>query len=216
MQEVSLIIAFGAGFLSFFGPCILPLLPPYFSWLFNVSQEELKKEGFKKRLFLHSLLLVLGFSIFFIVLGAGASFLGSLLIRQRLLVQKVGGLVIVFFGLQLIGLFKSFSFSKELFSKVNHKTSSFFVGLIFAFAWVACFSPVLGSILVLSSFQDTLDKGLILLSVYSLGLAVPFLLSSILLGFLIEKIEKFKKTVKWINLFSGLILIILGILLRVL
>lgn len=213
MQEVSLFVAFGAGFLSFFGPCILPLLPPYFSWLFNVSQDELKKPGFKKKLFLHSLLLVLGFSIFFIVLGAGASLVGSIFIQQRLLIQKLGGLIIIFFGLNLVGLFKGFIISKRLFSKIDYKTSSFLVGLIFAFAWVACFSSVLGAILVLSSFQGTLSEGVVLLSVYSLGLAVPFLLSSVLAGFLIERMNKIKKLFKWVNLFSGLILITLGILL---
>ena len=213
MGEISLIIAFSAGFLSFFGPCILPLIPPYFSWLFNVSQDRLRKPGFKKRLFLHSFLLVLGFSTFFIILGAGASLIGSILIQQRLLIQKIGGLAIIFFGLQLMGLFKEFKTLKKLFSKIDYKTSSFLVGLIFAFAWVACFSPVLGAILVLSSFQETLKEGIILLSVYSLGLAVPFLLSSVFLGFLMEKIEKFRRALKWINLFSGLILISLGILL---
>lgn len=213
MVNVSLAIAFGAGFLSFFGPCILPLLPPYFSWLFSVSQKELGEGKLRKKLLFHSLLIVLGFSIFFIILGAGASFLGSLLAGHRLLIQKIGGLIIIFFGLQFAGLFKNFYILKRLFSKINYKTSSFLVGLIFAFAWVACFSPVLGSILVLSSFQATLYEGVMLLSFYSLGLAIPFILSSVLLGPLIERIKNINRVIKWVNIFSSLLLVILGFLL---
>ncbi len=104
-------------------------------------------------------------------------------------------------------------FVEKLFSKLDYKTHSLLVGLTFAFAWVACFSPILGSILILSSFQGTLSQGVVLLSFYSLGLAVPFLITSLFLGNLIEKIESLTKITKWINLFSGLILIILGIML---
>ncbi len=207
-QEVSIITAFFAGFLSFLAPCILPLIPSYFAWLVRT----------KINIFLNSLFLILGFSIIFIILGASASLIGQVLAPYRLLVQRIGGLIIILFGLEFIGflkIFKNYRFNlvKKLFSKFDHKTSSFFVGLVFAFAWIACFGPILGSILVLSSFQGTLTQGVILLSFYSLGLAIPFLLSSLFLGVLIKKIKFFIKITKWINLFSGLILIILGILL---
>ena len=133
-------------------------------------------------------------------------------------VQRIGGLVIILFGLEFVGflrIFKSYrsGLIKKLFSKLNYKASSFLVGLTFAFAWVACFSPILGSILVLSAFQQTLSQGIIFLSFYSLGLAVPFLLVSLFIGFVMEKIKVFTKLTKWINLFSGLILIAIGILL---
>lgn len=217
-QEISLITAFVAGFLSFFAPCILPLIPPYFAWLLGISQEELQNRNIKIKLFIHSLFLVLGFSILFIALGASASKLGQALLPYRLLVQKVGGLIIILFGLEFAGILKIFknhrvNLIKKIFSKFNHQTSSFLVGLTFAFAWVACFSPILGSILVLSSFQGTLIQGVILLSFYSLGLAIPFLLTSLFLGLVVKKIQFLTKITKWINLFSGLILIILGILL---
>ncbi len=216
LQEITIITASVAGFLSFFAPCILPLIPPYFAWLLGISQEELPNRNVKLRLFAHSLFLVLGFSILFIVLGAGASKLGQALMPYRLLVQKVGGLIIIVFGLEFAGILKIIknhrvSLIKKMFSKFNHRTSSFLVGLTFAFAWVACFSPILGSILVLSSFQGTLTQGVILLSFYSLGLAIPFLLTALFLGFVMERTEFFAKITKWINLFSGLILIILGI-----
>ncbi len=218
-QEVSLIAAFSAGFLSFLAPCILPLIPPYLAWISGSSlKDDLSKREIRVKLFSNSLFLVLGFSIIFIILGASASFIGQLLAPHRLLVQRIGGLIIIFFGLEFAGFFKIFknyqiSLVKKLFSKVNHKTSSFLVGLTFAFAWVACFSPILGTILVLSSFQGTLGQGVILLSFYSLGLAIPFLLTSLFLSFIIERIKSWEKITKWINLLSGLTLIILGILL---
>lgn len=217
--EISLMAAFVAGLLSFLAPCILPLIPPYLAWLSGISlRDDLDKKKVRTKLFLNSLFLIFGFSIIFIVLGASASFLGQILAPHRLLVQKIGGLIIIFFGLEFAGFLKIFKnyqvkVVKKLFSKLNHKTSSFLVGLTFAFAWVACFSPILGSILVLSSFQGTLSQGVILLSFYSLGLAIPFLLVSLFLGFFMEKIKVFTKITRWINLFSGLILIILGVLL---
>jgi len=217
-QQISIITASTSGFLSFFAPCILPLIPPYFAWLLGISQEDLTSRNVKLRLFTHSLFLVLGFSILFIILGASASKLGQSLISYRLLVQKVGGLIIIIFGLEFIGILKIFknhqvNLIKKVFFKLNHKTSSSLVGLTFAFAWVACFSPILGSILVLSSLQGTLTQGIILLSFYSLGLAIPFLLTSLFLGFVMERTKFFAKITKWINLFSGIILIIMGILL---
>ena len=217
--EISLIAAFIAGFLSFLAPCILPLIPPYLAWLSGISlRDDLDKKKARSKLFFNSLFLIFGFSIIFIILGASASFLGQILAPHRLLVQRIGGLIIIFFGLEFAGFLKIFKnrqvgVVKKLFSKLNHKTSSFLVGITFAFAWVACFSPILGTILVLSSFQGTLTQGVILLSFYSFGLAIPFLLVSLFLGFFMGRIKVFNKITRWINLFSGLILIILGILL---
>lgn len=218
IQEITIITAFVAGFISFFAPCILPLIPPYFAWLLGISQKELGNRKIKIKLFVHSLFLVLGFSIIFIILGASASKLGQALMPYRLLVQRVGGLIIIIFGLEFVGFLKIFknqrvALIKKIFSRFNHQTSSFLVGLTFAFAWVACFSPILGSILVLSSFQGTLIQGVMLLGFYSLGLAIPFLLTSLFLSLVMERIQFLSKITKWINLFSGLILIILGILL---
>lgn len=216
--EVSITAVLIAGFLSFFAPCILPLLPSYFAWLLGVSKDDLKRKDLKLKIFWHSFLLVLGFSIIFVILGAAASSLGQVLISYRLLIQKIGGIIIIIFGLEFAGFLEIFknarvNLIKKLFSKFNQKTGSFIVGLVFAFAWVACFSPILGTILILASFQGTLSQGIILLSFYSLGLAVPFLLSSLFFGFILERIKDFTRIFKWLNLFSGLILIILGILL---
>jgi len=220
--EVSIIGALIAGFLSFFAPCVILLLPSYFAWLLGVSKrdikENLKKRDLRLKIFFHSLLLVLGFSIIFIILGAMASSLGKVLAGYRLIIQRIGGVVIILFGLEFAGFLKIFknyqvNLIEKLFSRFNKKVGSFVVGSVFAFAWVACFSPILGSILVLASFQGTLNQGIILLSFYSLGLAFPFLLSALFFGFIIERIKDLTKIFKWLNLFSGLILIILGILL---
>lgn len=217
-QQISIATATAAGFLSFFAPCILPLIPPYFAWLLGISQEKLKNRSIRAKILTHAVLLVLGFSVLFIILGASASKLGQILISYRSLVQKIGGLIIIFFGLEFAGVLKIFknhrdNLIKKIFSKFDQRTSSFLIGLTFAFAWVACFLPILGSILVLSSFQGTLAQGVILLSFYSLGLAIPFLLTSLFLGFIMERAQFLSKITKWINLFSGLTLIFLGILL---
>lgn len=216
-QEISLIAAFIAGFLSFFAPCILPLLPPYFAWLLGISQEEIEKRSNRLKIVISSIFLVLGFSVVFIILGASASKLGQVLASYRLLIQKIGGLLIIFFGLNFVGLLTIFKNKQKLlvkkaFSKLNYNTGSFLIGATFAFGWVACFSPILGSILVLSSFQTTLNQGAMLLGFYTLGLAIPFILSSLFLGFVLKKINFLTKISKWINLFSGSILILLGLL----
>jgi len=217
-EEVSIIAAFSAGFLSFFAPCILPLLPSYLAWLSGISLKDDSERNVQTKVFGYSIFFVLGFSLIFIILGASASFVGQIFASNRLLAQRIGGLLIIFFGLEFAGfskIFKNYQIAlvKRLFSKLSHKTSSFLIGLTFALAWVACFSPVLGAILILSSFQTTLTQGIILLSFYSLGLAIPFLLASFFLSLAIKKLKIITKITKWINLFSSLILILLGLLL---
>ncbi len=217
-QQISITAAIVAGFLSFLAPCILPLIPAYFAWLLRIPEDQFQQKKIKLKIFLRALALMLGFSLIFIILGASASFLGKFFISYRLLAQKLGGLFIIVLGLDFIGFLKIFKnyrlgLVKKMFTGFNSRTSSFLIGASFAFGWVACFSPILGSILVLSSFQYSLTQGIILLSFYSLGLAVPFILTSLFLGLVVEKIKIFKKVIKWINIFSGLILIIIGLLL---
>lgn len=217
-QEVSSITALTAGFLSFFAPCILPLIPPYFAWLLGVSQDGIGERSQRLRIVLHGVFLVLGFSAVFIILGASAGRLGQILAPHRLLAQKTGGLLIIFFGLEFAGALKIIKnrqalLAKKLFSKINHKTSSFLVGAVFAFAWVACFSPILGSILVLASFRQSLNQGVAFLSFYSLGLAIPFLLTSFFIGLIMEKMRFITRISQAINLFSGTVLVGLGFLL---
>lgn len=217
-QEISLITAFFAGTLSFFAPCILPMLPPYFAWAWGVSQKDLHQKKLKIKLLLNAFLLLLGFAVVFIILGASASKIGQSLAPYRLLAQKIGGAIIIIFGLEFIGFLKIFknykqNLIKKIFDKFNPQTSSFLVGLTFAFAWTACLSPILGSILVLSSFQDSLNQGILLLAVYTAGLAMPFLISSLFLGFIMQKTKSFQKIIKYSNIVSGFILIILGLLL---
>lgn len=217
-NDVSIIAAFTAGFLSFLAPCILPLIPPYFAWILGASEGDfLQTKGLRLKIFFHGLFLVLGFSVIFVILGASASWLGRFLSPHRLLVQRIGGAFIIIFGLEFIGFLRILknhktNLVKKFFAKFSHKTSSILVGATFAFAWVACFSPILGSILVLASFQGTLGSGIILLGFYSLGLAMPFILASLFIGLAIERIKMIAKITRWINLFSGLILLLTGAL----
>lgn len=218
-ENVSLLTAFIAGILSFLSPCILPLIPPYFSWVLGISRKDLGKKKTRAILLMNGFFVIFGFSVLFIILGASATRLGWFLNLYRLPIQKIGGVILLLFGLELMGFLRVFKKKKvilleKMSKKIGKKTSSFLIGLIFASAWVACFSPILGSILVLSSFQKTVDSGVLLLIFYSVGLAIPFLLSLMFITFVMEKISFFSKLiVNYLNPMTGLILFVFGILL---
>lgn len=219
IEKVSLLTAFMAGILSFLSPCILPLIPPYFSWVLGISRKDLGKKKTRAVLLTNGFFVIFGFSVLFIILGASATRMGRILNFYRLPIQKIGGVILFLFGLELMGFLRVFKKNKavllrKMFKKFGKKNSSFLIGLIFASAWVACFSPILGSILVLSSFQKTVNSGVLLLFFYSVGLAIPFLLSLMFVGFVMEKVSFFSKlVVNYFNPMTGLILFILGILL---
>ena len=210
---MELLIAFGAGFISFLSPCVLPLIPGYISFISGQSLNEiLEKKNVK---FVPLVLFCFGFSTVFILLGASASFLGQTLLKNSETLRIVAGIIIIIFSLQLLGLInipilntdKRFDAKKS-----NNILFPYIIGLAFGFGWTPCIGPILGSILALASMEETLSKALILLSLYSLGLAIPFVLS----GYLIQKFLIFSKNFKKnINIFSkigGIILLITGIL----
>ena len=210
---MELLIAFGAGFISFLSPCVLPLIPGYISFISGQSLNEiLEKKNVK---FVPLVLFCFGFSTVFILLGASASFLGQTLLKNSETFRIVAGIIIIIFSLQLLGLInipilntdKRFDAKKS-----NNILFPYIIGLAFGFGWTPCIGPILGSILALASIEETLSKALILLSLYSLGLAIPFVLS----GYLIQKFLIFSKNFKKnINIFSkigGIILLITGIL----
>ena len=212
---LSLVIAFFAGFISFISPCVLPLIPGYVSFICGTTLNELDNKS-KNFIFKKSLFFSLGFSLVFISLGAIANFFGSFLLQNSKILSIGSGAVIIFFGIYLLELVKINFFNKS-FGNFNIKYSNnllfpFIAGVGFGFGWTPCIGPILGSILAFASMEDSIYKGISLLSVYSLGLAVPFLLSSIL----IQKFLIFSKNVKnyLINIkkISGIILIITGIL----
>ena len=208
-----LFIAFGAGLISFLSPCVLPLIPGYISFISGASLNELVA---KKKINLIPLILFsLGFSFVFIIFGAAASFLGQILLQNSQTLRIVAGLIIVIFSLQLLGILNiSFlNLEKKIYTKKNNNIwFTFVVGMAFGFGWTPCIGPILGSILALASTEETIFRAIILLSSYSLGLAIPFVLS----GYLIQRFLLFSKNFKTnINLVSkigGFILLITGIL----
>ena len=211
MFELS--IAFGAGLISFLSPCVLPLIPGYISFISGASLNELLAK--KKINLLPLILFSLGFSFVFIIFGAAASYLGQVLLQNSETLRIVAGLIIIIFSLQLLGILNiSFlNFEKKIYTKKNNNIWFYFVvGMAFGFGWTPCIGPILGSILALASTEETIFRAVILLSFYSLGLAIPFVLS----GYLIQKFllfsKNFKKNINLVSKIGGFILLITGIL----
>ena len=211
MFELS--IAFGAGLISFLSPCVLPLIPGYISFISGASLNELLEK--KKINLIPLILFTLGFSFVFIIFGAAASFLGQIFLQNSQTLRIVAGLIIIIFSLQLIGIINiSFlNFEKKIYTKNNSNIwFAFVIGMAFGFGWTPCIGPILGSILALASTEETVFKAVILLSFYSLGLAIPFILS----GYLIQKFlmfsKNFKKNMNLVSKTGGIILLITGIL----
>ncbi len=219
-EEVSLLAAFLAGIISFVSPCVLPLIPGYLSFISGVSVEEMSDKNAKsrvlKRVGLNSIFFILGFSVVFILLGASATFLGKFLLSKLAILYKIAGLVIIIFGLHLLGVFRiSFLHYEKRFhtrTKPLGFLGAFLVGLAFAFGWTPCIGPILAGILVLASNQETVGKGIALLSSYSLGLGLPFFLTGIGFNRFLGFSGWLKKHFKIIQILSGIFLILVGLL----
>ena len=210
---IELLIAFGAGLISFLSPCVLPLIPGYVSFISGQSLQEILKS--KKIDILPLILFCFGFSTVFIILGASASYLGQTLLQNSETLRVIAGVVIIIFSLQLIGLINIsyLNFEKRFEAKKSKNILfPYLIGLAFGFGWTPCIGPILGSILALASIEETLSKAIILLTFYSVGLAIPFVLS----GYLIQKFlvfsKNFKKNINLISKIGGTILLITGIL----
>ena len=208
-----LFIAFAAGLISFLSPCVLPLIPGYISFISGASLNELLA---KKKINLIPLILFsLGFSFVFIIFGAAASFLGQILLQNSQTLRIVAGLIIIIFSLQLLGIFniRFLNFEKKIYTKKNNNIwFSFIVGMAFGFGWTPCIGPILGSILALASTEETIFRAIILLSFYSLGLAVPFILSGYLMQRFLMFSKNFKKNINMLSKTGGFILLVTGIL----
>jgi len=212
MSNISIWIAFTAGLASFLSPCILPLIPVYLSVLGGG-----KTERTRLRLLTRSLGFVLGFTTVFIILGATASFLGSLIHSNLSLLRKLGGIVMVVMGLHTSGLLRLNLLNREArleLSGIGTKLGgSYLLGLAFAFGWTPCIGPVLGSILVYAGTSQTISQGIVLLLFYSLGIAMPLLLVAALADVLQGKLSRFNRAGQIISKVSGLIMIAAGIML---
>ena len=210
---IELFIAFGAGFISFLSPCVLPLVPGYISFVSGRSLNELLES--KKIHLLPLALFSFGFSFVFIIFGAAASFLGQLLLENSNTLRIVAGLIIIIFSFQLIGVINInfLNFEKKFYTQRNNSIwFSFIVGMAFGFGWTPCIGPILGSILALASTEETILRAIILLSFYSLGLAIPFVLSGYLIQRFLMFSKNFKKNINLVSKIGGLILLITGIL----
>jgi cytochrome c-type biogenesis protein len=210
--------AFLAGILSFLSPCVLPLVPGYVSLISGSSVEELQSSERRVlgTVMLHSITFVLGFSVVFIALGAVATGVGQVVNEYHSLLSKVAGVIVIIFGLHLTGILKIKAlYADKRMHDVKGSGSaigSFAVGFAFAFGWTPCIGPILATILVLAGAQETVMRGVILLAVYSLGLAVPFLLTSLGVDRFLSFYSRFRKHLHTVEVLSGILLIAIGVL----
>ena len=210
---IELLIAFGAGLISFLSPCVLPLIPGYISFISGSSLNELLES--KKINLIPLILFTLGFSTVFIIFGAAASYLGQVLLQNSEILRIIAGIIIIIFSLQLVGVINiSFlNFEKKIYTKKNNNIwFSFIVGVAFGFGWTPCIGPILGSILALASTEETIFQAVILLSFYSLGLAIPFILSGYLMQRFLMFSKNFKKNINLVSKIGGITLLITGVL----
>lgn len=212
---VSFVLAFGAGLLSFLSPCVLPLIPSYVGFITGMSLEEIG--GQRRTALIHALWFVSGFSLIFMILGASASAFGNLLGQYQVWIGRVGGVLVIFFGLYLLGILRPAFLMRERKFEIRQKPLGFLgsavVGIAFGAAWTPCIGPILGGILTLAAARSTVGEGTALLAVYALGLAIPFLLTAVALERFLAWFQRFRPYIVWVDRVAGTILIVLGILL---
>jgi cytochrome c-type biogenesis protein len=217
MDSVGITIAFVAGILSFLSPCVLPLVPSYLTFVTGMSLEDLQGGVDRRTTLIHALLFVAGFTAIFLLLGASASFLGQFFRHYEVWIARVGGLIIMVLGLHLAGAFRLTPLMREkrfhLHDKPAGYLGTFGVGAAFGAGWTPCIGPVLGAILTFAASQDQFWSGVGLLFVYSLGLAVPFLLSALALDGFLRAFGRFRRVLPALQVVSGILLVILGLLL---
>ena len=208
-------VAFSAGVLSFLSPCVLPLIPSYITFITGMSLDEVQQH--RRTAVVHSLLFITGFTIIFLLLGASASALGQVAFQARNWVARVGGVLIIIFGLYLLGAFDITLFSRErrvhLANKPVGYLGTVLVGMAFGAGWTPCIGPILGAILTYTASTASLSKGLGLLFAYSMGLAVPFLVAAVAVDQFIDWFARYKGMMMWANRIGGVILIVIGALL---
>jgi len=213
------IAAFLAGLISFLSPCVLPLVPGYVSLISGAGIDELKspQSQLMRRVMINSVGFIAGFSMVFVLLGAIATEVGQIAARYKHSLSIVAGVVIIIFGLHLTGIFKiKYLYTDARLHGVKGSSTpvgAFIIGFAFAFGWTPCLGPILTAILTIAGEQDTVGKGILLLSVYSLGLAVPFLLTSLLMERFLKFYSRFRSHMHMLEIASGGLLIVLGVLL---
>jgi cytochrome c-type biogenesis protein len=216
LKDISILLAFSAGLLSFLSPCVLPLVPAYISYLTGSSIKDLNNGKSKLLTLNKSFGFVLGFSIIFILMGVSITSFGKLLITHKDLFRKIGGILIIVFGLHTIGLLKIKLFYREkkflFFDKIKGPFSSIIMGMAFASGWTPCIGPILSSILIYAANMDSIERGVLFLVMYSIGLAVPFILTALAIEGFSEQFKKFSKYLPIVSIVSGILMIIMGII----
>ena len=223
-MDLFFIVCFFAGLLSFLSPCVLPIVPSYLCFLTGSSLEEIRVSdsiNSRRPILIRSIFFVLGFSLIFIGLGASATLLRPILnfniiiFDQNINLQKIAGLIIILFGLHLIGVYKFQFLNRQLSIDIGIKRKgigiSFLMGTAFAFGWTPCIGPILSTILTLAAVEETITEGVILLTFYSLGLGIPFIISSFLVNGLIQFIKNFKKKYYYVEISMGVVMLFTGI-----
>jgi cytochrome c-type biogenesis protein len=212
--SIGVAIAFSAGLLSFLSPCVLPLIPSYVTFITGLSIDDVTHA--RRTALVHGLLFVLGFTLIFLALGAGASLIGRVLLQQRDWINRVGGVIIILFGLYLLGVLNIGVLARErrmhLATKPYGYVGTVFVGFAFGAGWTPCLGPILGTILLYTSSQADLARGMGLLTAYSLGLAVPFVLSAVAVERFASVFQRMKRGLVWVSRVSGVLLVGIGLL----
>lgn len=208
------LVAFSAGLLSFLSPCVLPLIPSYITFITGVSLDDVS--GKRRTALVHGLLFVLGFTLIFVALGAGATVIGQALLQYRQWINRIGGVLIIVFGLYLLGVLNIAFFARERRFHVADKPVGYVgtvvVGIAFGAGWTPCIGPILASILLYTSSQAEIGRGMWLLFAYSAGLAVPFLVSAVAIEKFSSFFQRMRRQMVWISRASGLLLIGIGLL----
>jgi cytochrome c-type biogenesis protein len=222
VEHVTLVAAFGAGVLSFISPCVLPLVPGYLSFVSGVSLDDMRSGGqtgvaaARSRVLVSSLAFVAGFSLVFIALGASASVVGQFMMERLTLFGRIAGVVLVIFGLHTMGVFRIRLLEVERRVHAQAKPAGVvgagLIGVAFAFGWTPCIGPILAGILAVAATQETVMRGVQLLAVYSIGLGVPFLLTSVAVNQFFSVFARIRRYFKFIEVTAGALLIVIGVL----
>ncbi len=213
-ESLSVVVAFSAGLLSFLSPCVLPLVPSYLTFITGLGLEDVSRA--RRTTLLHALLFVLGFSFIFVVLGAGATAFGQLMLAYRSWIARAGGVLMIVMGLWMLGALRLDALQQERRVHISDKPMGYLgtvvVGIAFGAGWTPCLGPTLGAILIMAANQTDLAKGIVLLSAYSAGLAVPFLVAALALERFLTFFQRFKKNLGTVNRVAGVLLILVGVL----
>lgn len=219
-QHVSFTAALTAGILSFLSPCVLPLIPAYFTFITGMSLEDLTEGGdqtVRRKLILSTLAYVLGFSVVFIALGGAVSMMGQQLDAYKDFIRLAGGGIVIVFGAHLAGIVRIpfFDYEKKIHvrNKPLHILGVFLVGMAFAAGWSPCIGPLLGTILALAASEGSVSNGMTLLSIYSLGMALPFILMSVFINYMLTFIKRAKEWIRFITVAAGVLMIVMGLVL---